>query len=100
MLALACCAPVAVFVLYVLACLLAEVWRLWPSPWWDPFGVFSGPGKGCAMLTVIIVLLVLLALGGGAWVRYPAWGTAGPGYPDLLGVLLVVALVILLLRFL
>jgi hypothetical protein len=43
---LVCCAPVAVFVLYVMACMLAEVWRLWPSPWWDPFGVFSGPGKG------------------------------------------------------
>jgi hypothetical protein len=49
---------------------------------------------------LIIVLLVLLLLGGGAWARYPAWGAVGPGYPDLLGVLLVVALVILLLRFL
>jgi hypothetical protein len=51
-------------------------------------------------VTVLIIVLVLLLLGGGAWARYPAWGAAGPGYPDLLGVLLVVALVILLLRFL
>jgi hypothetical protein len=52
------------------------------------------------VLTVLIVLLVLALLGGGAWVRYPAWGAAGPGYPDLLGVLLVAVLVVLLLRFL
>lgn len=47
------------------------------------------------MTVLIIVLLVLLLLGGGAWARYPAWGAAGPGYPDLPGVLLVAALVIL-----
>jgi hypothetical protein len=52
------------------------------------------------VVTVLIVLLVLAALGGGAWVRYPTWGAAGPGYPDLVGVLIVVAIVILLLRFL
>jgi cbb3-type cytochrome oxidase subunit 3 len=50
--------------------------------------------------TILVVLLVLILIGGVGY-RYPAWGAAGPGYPDAVGVLvfvLVIVLVIYLLR--
>jgi hypothetical protein len=57
------------------------------------------------MSTPLIVLLVVIILLGGGWGWYgyrgAAWGAAGPGYPDVVGLLvfvLVVVLVIYLLR--
>jgi hypothetical protein len=48
------------------------------------------------MLTVLVIVLLVLLLGGG-WYGYrgAAWGTAGPGYPDVVGLLLLVLVIVL-----
>jgi hypothetical protein len=53
------------------------------------------------LLTTILIVLLVLAVVGGVGCRYPAWGAAGPGYPDVVGLLvfvLVIVLVVWLVR--
>jgi hypothetical protein len=48
------------------------------------------------LTVVLIVLLIFVFVGGGAY-RYPAWSSTGWGGPDIVWVLLIVVLVFLLL---
>jgi hypothetical protein len=52
------------------------------------------------LLTTILVVLLVLAIVGGGVYRYPAWGAAGPGYPDVVGLLVFVLVVVLLVYLL